>query len=127
MALGTVSVSDAVVAPWSWELTSGENPAYPHQDQFCYQIGGTHASLSIPQLELWSNPGRRSWWEPLIRERIAFGPADPLEAQIHHFCEVIRGKAAPFVPAREGLETLKVVEAVKQSARSGSKISIAGI
>ncbi|MCA1371958.1 gfo/Idh/MocA family oxidoreductase, partial [Bradyrhizobium sp. BRP14] len=35
-ALGTVTVSDATPAPWSWELSSGENPAYPRQDQPCY-------------------------------------------------------------------------------------------
>jgi predicted dehydrogenase len=124
-ALGTMNVSDAVVAPWSWELTSGENPAYPQQNQSCYQIGGTQASLSIPQLELWSNRGRPSWWETLIRERIPFVPEDPLAAQIGHFCEVIRGQVAPIMPGREGVNALNVIEAVKQSARSGSKIRIA--
>ena len=28
-AIGTVTVSDATPAPWSWELASGENAAYP--------------------------------------------------------------------------------------------------
>jgi predicted dehydrogenase len=41
-AIGSLTVSDSIVAPWSWELTTGENPAYPRQDQFCYLIGGTH-------------------------------------------------------------------------------------
>jgi predicted dehydrogenase len=123
-ALGTMTISDAVVAPWSWELTAGENPAYPQQDQPCYHIGGTHGSLTIPHLELWSNRGKRSWWEPLVRERISFTPEDPPAAQIRHFCEVIRGKAIPIMPGREGLETLRVIEAVKQSARSGAKITI---
>ena len=59
-ALGTINVSDSVVAPWSWELTTGENPVYPQQDQFCYHIGGTDGALTVPQLEVWSNPEKRS-------------------------------------------------------------------
>ncbi|WP_342360916.1 Gfo/Idh/MocA family oxidoreductase [Terrarubrum flagellatum] len=122
--LGTVNVSDSVVAPWSWEMTTGENPAYPQQDQSCYMIGGTHGSLTIPQLEVWSNAGKRSWWEPLQRERVPFTPEDPLRAQIRHFCDVIRNGAEPVVSGREGLNTLKVIEAVKESARTGKMIEI---
>jgi predicted dehydrogenase len=119
-ALGTVTVSDSVVAPWSWELTTGENPAYPQQDQSCYQVGGTHGSLAIPQLELWSNRDTRGWWQPLVRERVPFTPADPLAAQIRHFCAVIRGNAKPMVSGRDGLNSLRVIEAVKESARTGA-------
>lgn len=123
-ALGTVSASDTVVSPWSWELTTGENPAYPRQDQSCYQIGGTHGSLTIPALELWSHPDKRGWWEPLRRERIPFVPEDPLQAQIRHFCAVIRGEEAPLVSGREGLATLAVIEAMKRAARSGAPVEI---
>lgn len=122
--LATVSVSDAVVAPWSWEMTTGENPSYPRQEEACYQIGGTHGSLTIPQLELWSYPGTRSWLEPLQRERIPFLPEDPLRIQIRHFCDVIRGRAEPLVSGREGLSTLKVIEAVKRSARDGAAVDL---
>lgn len=118
-ALGSINASDCTVAPWSWELTSGENPAYPRQDEGCYQIGGTHGSLTIPQLEVWSNAGKRSWWTPLARERSSFKPEDPLKIQIRHFCDVIRGDATPIVSARDGLNALKVIEAIKESARSG--------
>ena len=34
-ALGTISISDTVAAPWSWELTSGEDKAFPRTDQSC--------------------------------------------------------------------------------------------
>jgi predicted dehydrogenase len=122
--LGTLSVSDCVVGPRSWELTAGENPAYPRQDQSCYEIGGTHGSLTIPQLEIWSNPFKRGWWEPLARERAPFVPEDPLKVQIRHFCAVIRGQAAPIVSGREGLNTLKVIEAIKASARTGATTAI---
>jgi hypothetical protein len=41
-ALGSLTGSDAVAAPWSWELDSGENPVYPRQaDQPCYLLAGT--------------------------------------------------------------------------------------
>jgi predicted dehydrogenase len=121
-ALGTVSVSDSVAAPWSWELTAGESPAFPRQDQACYQIGGTLGSLSVPQLDLWSYAGKRSWSEPLSRERAAFAADNPLRLQIRHFCDVIAGKASPLVSGREGLSTLKVIEAVKTAARTGETV-----
>lgn len=123
-ALGTVNISDSVVAPWSWELTASENPAYPQQDQACYKIGGTQASLTVPQLEVWSYPGKRSWWEPLTRETVPHQPGDPLEAQIRHFCAVIRGEAKPLVSGREGLNTLKVIAAVNESAATGAMIEV---
>ncbi|WP_420101747.1 Gfo/Idh/MocA family protein [Bosea sp. (in: a-proteobacteria)] len=122
-ALGTVTVSDSVVAPWSWELTTGENPAYPQQDQSCYQIGGTHGALSIPQLEIWSNRDKRGWWEPLQRERVPFLPDDPLKVQIRHFCDVVRNGAAPISSGREGLKTLAVIDAVKRAIRTGEAAS----
>lgn len=122
--LGTMNISDSIVAPWSWELTAGENPAYPRQDQACYKIGGTHGSMTLPQLEVWSNPGKRSWWEPLRSERLTFVPEDPLAVQIRHFCEVIGGRVKPLVPGREGLNTLRVIAAAKQSAESGAMIRL---
>lgn len=122
--LGTLNASDSVVSPWSWEMTTGENPSFPQQDAFCYQIGGTHGSLSIPQLELWKNPGKRDWIEPQKRSRIAFDPADPLDNQLAHFCDVIRGVAEPLVSGREGLATLAVIEAIKNSASSGRIIHL---
>lgn len=124
-ALGTLTASDAVTAPWSWEQTAGENPAYPRTDQPCYLIAGTHGSLSLPQGELWTPEGARSWWEPLVRRRVHAPPADPLILQIEHFCRVVRGHEAPLVPGREGLASLKVIEALKTSAREGREVKIA--
>lgn len=123
-ALGTITVSDTIVAPWSWELTTGENPAYPHTDQFCYQIGGTHGSLTVPKLETWFNPARRSWWEPIHSESVSFTADDPLRLQIRQFCRVIRGEEQPLVSGREGLNTLRVIGAIKEAARIGGAVAV---
>jgi predicted dehydrogenase len=123
-ALGTVNVSDTIQSPWSWEFTAGENPAYSHTQETCYQIGGTRASLAIPQLDLWHHPGQASWWAPIERERLSYEPADPLGLQIANFCAVIRGMAEPVVSGREGLDTLRVIDAIKRAAASRAYESV---
>lgn len=123
--LGTLNVSDAVVAPWSWELTARENPAYPATTENCYLIGGTHASLSLPNLSVWTNPAKRSWWEPISATKLTFGFEDPLIRQARQFAAVIRGDEAPLVSAEEGLRNQQVLEAVKSSAAIGRTVKLA--
>ena len=123
-ALGTINVSDAIVAPWSWELTSGENRSYPHTGETCYYLGGTSGSLTVPYLDVWTNPGRPGWWQPISAERMGYDAADPLAAQIGNFCRVIRGIEAPVVSGREGLGTLRVILAVKEAAASGQRVDL---
>ncbi|MCT8161138.1 Gfo/Idh/MocA family protein [Pseudoruegeria sp. SHC-113] len=124
-ALGTVSISDCAVSPWSWEFASGENPAYPKTDVPAYTIAGTRGALSIPDLGLWHHPQKRGWWEPITREGLTVEAEDPLEAQLDHFAEVIAGQAAPLVSGEEGLRTLRVLAAVKQAAREKRRVVIA--
>jgi predicted dehydrogenase len=45
--------------------------------------------------------------------------ADPLERQLAHFCAVVRGEAAPLVTVRDGLQNLKITEAIAEAARTG--------
>ncbi len=120
-AIGTLSVTDNVPAPWSWELSAHENPAYPATDGFCYLIGGDKGSLSLPDFNHWhygdQPPG---WWAPIQRTRYPQSMEDPLRRQIDHFSRVIRGEEAPLVSGREGLETLRVIEKIKTSAAQQS-------
>ena len=121
-ALGTLSVSDTVAAPWSWELTAGENPAYPRTDQSCYLIGGTEASLSLPDARLWRHEGGGNWKDSMGFESQAVENSDPLIAQMKHFVSVIEGKAEPLVSAEEGLNSLALAEAILQSADEGRAV-----
>ncbi|MGB2320108.1 MAG: Gfo/Idh/MocA family protein [Candidatus Puniceispirillum sp.] len=123
--IGTVSVSDSIVAPWSWEFTSREYPVYPFTGQSAYQIGGTKGSLSVPDLALWTHDQERDWWSPISSNVIDCGRSDPLINQIDHFASVIRGETIPQVSGCEGLRTLAVIEAIQIAAKTGQTIQLA--
>lgn len=121
-ALGTVSVSDGVAAPWSWEHGSGENPWFPRVGEACYRIGGTRASLALPGLELWRHEGDRGWMAPVEHLRRTVPEQDPLALEIRHFCRVVRGDEPPVLDAAGGLATLAATLAVLEAAESGAPV-----
>ncbi len=120
--VATLSVADSVVAPWNWEMTAAENPAYPFTGQGCYLLGGTRGALSIPDLTLWRQD-EPDWWQPLQRESLASDSReDPLRNQLDHFARVIRGVEEPLVSGEEGAASLRVIEAIHESAATRSTI-----
>lgn len=121
-AIGTFTVSDSIVSPWSWELSSRENPAYPPTEATCYWIGGTQSSLELPNAALWSHTGKPSWWEPIGRTPLMRQSADPLVLQVQNLADVVAGRASPVVSGREGLKTLAVIDAIKEAAASGGTV-----
>ena len=124
-ALGSVLVSDATPAPWSYELTSKENPSYPFTGQDCYHFCGTEGSLAFPSMTLWRYPQAQpaGWHQPLQQyQPHAVEPVSPLTEQLAHFCRVIQGEETPLVSGAEGLKTLAVAQAVLESARSNLPI-----
>lgn len=123
-AVATITVSDSVVGPWSWELTTGENPVYPQTDQNCYLIGGSEGGLSLPSLQMWKHEDAPDWWTPIQKTTIPYENRDPLIVQMEHFAEVIGGRDRPLVSADEGAKSLEVVEAIALSARTGRAIDL---
>ncbi len=123
-AIGTLIVSDAAVGPWSWELTSGEAPGYPRQDQHCLHIAGSRGALSLPDLTLWRHETAPDWKRPLERLSLATDPVDPLVAQLAQFRRVIRDGEAPLVDVADGARTLAVIEAIVRAARQGGGATV---
>ncbi len=123
-AVGTITVSDSIVSPWSWELTSAEYPIYPVTDRSCYLIGGSDGSLSVPDLAVWKHAETKSWWSPIAAHKARIEASDPLLNQINHFAEVIRGTTEPLVSGQEGLRTLQVIEAIQTSAATGKTVHL---
>ena len=122
-AVATISVSDSIVAPWSWELTARENPAYPATNESCYLIGGSKGGLSLPDLRVWRHEAMPDWWTPISATSLTCGAEDPLVTQMHHFVEVIRGRKKPLVSGLQGMRSLEVVEAIATSAEAGVEVS----
>jgi predicted dehydrogenase len=99
-------------------MTSGENAVYPKTNMACYMLGGTKGALSVPDMQLWQHPAKRSWWEPIESQTLAHASADPVEQQLLHFIELIAGRTKPLVTAQEGLKNIQVLDAIKEAARS---------
>jgi predicted dehydrogenase len=127
-ALGSFLLSDTAASARSWEQTSRENRDYPsYDDEDCYLIAGTGGSLAVPTMRLkyYEQSQDRSWWKPFSCEVADLQREDPLARQLEHFCQVIRGEAQPLVSVRDGLQNLRVVEAIAQAAREGGTVVVA--
>jgi predicted dehydrogenase len=123
--LASLTVSDAAVGPWAWDLSAGENierfPAHPVQSHF---LAGSEGGLSLPDLTYWSHKGEKSWTQTLDRETLAVEPEDPYSAQIRHFGAVIAGRADPLVSGLEATKDLATIDAIRRAAESGRETPV---
>jgi predicted dehydrogenase len=125
-ALGNFLLSDTAGCAKSWEQTAQENKAYPtYPDEDCYTIIGSCGSLSVPTMRLkyYTRNEDRSWYKPFTCKTLELERKDPLAEQIEHFAAVIRGEAEPLVSARDGLQNLRVTDAVVEAARTGEVVA----
>jgi len=126
-ALGSFMLSETAACPRSWEQTSQENKSYATcEDEDCYVVAGTNGSLSVPTMRLKTYPRDqdRSWWKPFEVDTVGMVRDDPLKHQIEHFGAVVRGEATPLVSARDGLQNLKVTEAIAEAAATGRVVEL---
>lgn len=125
-AFGSILLSDAAAAPWSYEATTGENPHYFHTAEDCYHFVGTAGALAFPSLTRWRypEPQQTGWQYPMTAQTIPVAAADPLVLQLDHFCRVIRGEEAPFVSVAEGTRALAVILALLESAATNQPVRV---
>lgn len=123
-ALASMTISDATVSPWNWEITAREDPQYRPFDADSYFIGGTKGALSLPRLQIFSYDGEPSWHKPLKMDIPAVDPKLPHKMQLKHFIKVIRGEEKPIVTPADNIKTLKTLMAIKKAAETGKMISL---
>ena len=123
--LASFMLSDTAASARSWEQTSQENKAYAsYDDEDCYVIAGTMGSLSVPTMRLktYGKAEDRSWFKPYQLSTVVLQREDPLRLQMDHFIRVIQGLDAPLVSAHDGLQNLRVVEAIAQAAATQQSV-----
>lgn len=126
-ALGSFVLSDSAASNRSWEMTTGENPIYPHfSDVDCYHFSGSNGSLDFPTFRVrsYASDVKPSWWRGFESSRIEVQKMDPLEQQLRHFEDVVLGLASPLVSASVGLSNVRVIEAINQSLDSGCMVDV---
>ena len=126
-ALGTFLLSDTAGSPKSWEQTSQENKDYAtYPDEDAYVVMGTSGSLAVPTMRLkyYARREDRSWYKPFKTEIIALERANPLARQIEHFAAVIRGDAKPLVSGRDGLQNLRVTDAIAEAVKTERVVNV---
>lgn len=116
-ALVTLSVTDAAVTPWNWDLSAGEADHYAQVDVDTHFISGTEGSLTLPHLNVWRHPGKRGWHEPLALERQMLHRRDPYVEQLRHLRAVAEGREQPVCSGEDGMRTLLAALAVGRAAR----------
>ena len=125
--LGSFVLSDTAASARSWEQTSQENKAYPsYGDEDCYVLSGTLGTLAVPTMRLktYADAQRASWWLPFELGAVDLVREDPLQRQLAHFVQVVLGQAEPLVSVRDGLQNLRVIEAIAQAVRTDQAVQI---
>ncbi len=126
-ALGTFLLSDVVPSPWFWETASGQALYFPAQPENAYTIGGTNASLALPSGTFWRHPTDGDWRSPLVRSRLPLGDQRCYAAQLDHFLDLVRGRAASVVDARDGAMTVATLEAIERAATTRGPVAVADV
>ena len=65
-----------------------------------------------------------SWWTPFDTDVVALHREDPLQRQLDHFCAVIRGDEQALVTVSDGLQNVRVIEAINEARLSGRTVDV---
>jgi predicted dehydrogenase len=122
-AVATIILSDAAPSPWFYEACTEEYEFFYPSHFNCYKFLGEKASLTFPNLDkFYYEKGSEAGWQwPIKQEKLTSERFDVIEEELKHFCEIINGEPSE-VTAEDATESLRVIEAIKESSRSGKAI-----
>lgn len=120
-------ISDGVPSPWGYDMAAQEMHfmnCYAGENSL--HVYGTKGSFGLPNMDFFSYlPERYGWTEPLQRTHFEVGRPDPATATLDHFADLCTGKeTVPRCSGEEGLNTLKVIQAILRSAETGEVVTL---
>lgn len=123
-AIASAILSDTAPSPWHFEGGSGENPNIVITKEDGLRIFGTDGAISFPSMTHWKHSTSDGHWGTEISpSSIVAMPQmsgeTALTTQLQHFAAVIEKGESPLVNARDGLQSVRVVEAIHLAARTG--------
>ena len=108
-------------------LASQRSPHATAYAEALAEVAAAACELGVPTMRVkrYARREDRSWWKPFDTAVIEVDDAEPLQRQLEHFCAVIRGGASPLVSLRDGLQNVRITEAITEAARTGRIVAIA--
>ena len=124
----TYFVSDGTPGPWNYDLLANENPFLTMSEwpENSMHIFGTKGSFGFPNMDLYYyDEDAYGWWQPMKHEHFTFEHEDPYVLEMAHFVDLIKGRETkPRCSGEDGLYTVKVVNAIAESAETGMPVLI---
>lgn len=123
----TYFLSDGTPGPWSYDMAAAESTfwdTYPGENSL--RVFGTKGSFGFPNMDLYYyDDDAYGWTSPLKHEHFEIENNDPMTAELEHFIDLCTGReTVPRCSGEDGLNTLKVVLAMSESAKSGQVIQL---
>ena len=125
-SLGTLRFTSSAVAS-----IAGSNAAVPNRFTPDWRVVCERASLEYRATGDWRDKDTATLWThagpmtEMFETEEFVETQDPYLLQAQRFLQTLRGEASEFAPAREGLEGIRIVAAVKESAQqNGIPVSL---
>lgn len=126
----TYFIADATPSPWNYDLLAHENEQWATESgENCLHIFGDKGSFGFPNMDFYHYPDdapeHYGWRHPLVKEHYELERNDPMESEVAHFIDLATGReTVPRCTGEQGLASLKVINAVIESANTGHVVEI---
>lgn len=120
-------VSDGTPGPWNYDLAAEENTFFtmcPGENSL--RVFGTKGSFGFPNMDLYYyDEDAYGWTSPMHHEHFEVEKNDPMTAELEHFVDLCKGReTVPRCTGENALDTLKVINAILESAETGNPVEL---